>query len=109
MEKFMNSFINEYSNDFLEFFDNHRAKKLINREDYKNLRDKKRKIMEEYPKARTFLEDEKIIDMTNEEKKAVLRIIDIQEKIKIIELKEAFKLGGKEAYILAEEMDMLNI
>lgn len=65
--------------------------------------------MEEYPKARTFLEDEKIIDMTNEEKKAVLKIIDIQEKIKIIELKEAFKLGGKEAYILAEEMDMISI
>ena len=38
MEKFMNSFINEYSNDFLEFFDNHRAKKLMNREDYKSLR-----------------------------------------------------------------------
>ena len=47
--------------------------------------------------------------MTNEEKKAVLKIIDIQEKIKIIELKEAFKLGGKEAYILAEEMDMISI
>ena len=109
MERFMNSFINEYSDDFLAFFDNHRTKKLMNREDYKNLRDKKRKIMEEYPKARTFLEDEKIIDMTEEEKKAVLEIIDIQEKIKIIELKEAFKLGGKEAYILAEEMDMIRI
>lgn len=109
MEKFMNSFINEFSNDFLKYFDNYRIKKLMNREDYKELRDRKRTIIAEYPKARSFLEDEKIMDMTDEEKKAVLLIIDIEEKIKITELKEAFKLGGKEAYILAEEMDMLNI
>ena len=81
----------------------------MNREDYKELRDKKRAIMEQYPKARSFLEDEKIMDMTEQEKKAVLQILDIQEKIKIIELKEAFKLGGKEAYIFAEEMEMLSI
>lgn len=109
MDKFISSFMNEYSDDFLQYFDNYRAKKLMDREDYKELRDKKRAIMEQYPKSRSFLEDEKIIDMTDQDKKAVLQILNIQEKIKIIELKEAFKLGGKEAYIFAEEMDMISI
>lgn len=109
MNKFMKSFMNEYSNDFLHYFEEHRAKKLINRKDYKELRAKKQVIMEKYPKARMFLEDEKVQDMTHEDLKAILQIINIEHKINIIEMKEAFKLGGKEAYILAEEMDMLNI
>ena len=109
MDKFMKSFMNEYSNDLLHYFEKHRAKNLINRKDYKELRDKKRVIMEKYPKARMFLEDEKIQDMTHEELNAILQIISIEHKINIIEMKEAFKLGGKEAYIYAEEMDMIRI
>lgn len=37
------------------------------------------------------------------------QLISIYEEMKILELKEIFKLGAKEAYIFFEEQNMLNI
>lgn len=109
MEKLMDSFMNDSGNSFMQLFEVAREKHLLNREDYKTISDKMVEIMEEFPKARSFLQDEVITDMTDDEKDAVLRIIDLKEQIKVIEYKEAFKLGAKEMYIFLEDMDMLNI
>lgn len=45
----------------------------------------------------------------DDEKDAILRILEIDEEIEKIEMKEFFKLGFKEAYIFFEEQEMLNI
>lgn len=45
----------------------------------------------------------------HEEVEKFYQLISIYEKIHLLELKEAFKLGAKEAYIFFEEQDMLNI
>lgn len=109
MEKLMNSFMNECGDSFMQYFEKHRYKKLVNREDYKELNDKKQLIFEEFPKVRTFLEDKLITELTDDEKDAILRILEIDEEIEKIEMKEFFKLGFKEAYIFFEEQEMLNI
>ena len=38
MKKIMNSFLNENSLDFLEYFEIHRQNNLVKREDYKKIR-----------------------------------------------------------------------
>lgn len=108
MEKVMDSFMNEYQSSFEQFFER-RRQKMMKREDYKSLEDEKKALYDKFPKLVDYLQNENIVDLSNEEKQAVLQIIDIQEKIKIIEYREAFKLGGKEAYIFFEEQGMLNI
>lgn len=92
-------FSNKDMMDFLEYFEDYRYQKLINREDYKLLEYKKNKIISEFPNVRKFLEDGSInIRLNNDEKKAILEILDINERINIIELKEAYKLGVNESY-----------
>ena len=39
IKKLMNSFFNEYDNDFTQLMDSHREKKLANMEDYKEISD----------------------------------------------------------------------
>lgn len=112
MEKFkkiMDSFLNETENGFRTYLEKHRKNHLINREDYKGIITEISAIKDKYPKVQEYLEDKTIIDMTDEEKEAVLKIIDLQDDIAIIEELESFKLGFKEAYIFFEEMNMLNI
>lgn len=109
MEKLMDSFINNCGNSFLQYFEKYRYKNLVNREDYKTLYDKKQTIFNEFPNVRTFLQDRMIIELTDDEKDAILRLLEIDEEIEKIEMKEFFKLGFKEAYIFFEEQDMLNV
>ena len=47
--------------------------------------------------------------LNDEEENAIIEILKFQEEINLIELKEAFKLGFKEAYIYFESMDMLKV
>lgn len=109
MEKLMNSFINTSVSGFLEYFDEYKHEKLMNREDYKNLHNQVDEIFDKYQNVQSFIEDEQITDLTEEEKKMTLSILDLQEETTTLELIEAFKLGGKEMLNFLLEMDMLKI
>lgn len=109
MEKVMNSFINEYKNAFNEHFNFYVKDKLSNREDNKGIMDKIHDLYEKYPNLREFIEDEKPTSFNVEETDAFCEWLGLYDSLKIIELLEAFKLGGKEAYIFFEEQGMLNI
>ncbi len=109
LEKVLDSFMNDSGNSFMDQFDVYVERKLSKREDYNELETLIDDIELKYPKVRQYLEDERITDMTDEEKEAVLRIIELYRNEKTIEIKEAFKLGGKEMHIFLEEMDMLKI
>ena len=85
MEKLMDSFINNCGNSFLQYFERYRYKNLINREDYKALYDKKQTIFNEFPNVRTFLQDRMIIELTDDEKDAILRLLEIDEEIEKID------------------------
>lgn len=109
LEKLMNSFWNENGMNFMQYFEKHREKKLLNREDYHELEEQYKNIANQFPKALDFLENENVGGLTLEEQNAILELIDLKEQIKVIELKEGYKLGFKEAYIFFEEMGMFNI
>ena len=66
-------------------------------------------IYEKYPKLREFIEDEIPMNFGVEETDAFIELYSLYDKLQIIELLEAFKLGAKEAYIFFEEQGMLNI
>lgn len=109
METLMDSFMNSCGDSFIQYFEKHRFKNLVNREDYKSLHSKMQLIFDEFPNVRTFLQDRMIIELTDDEKDAILRLLEIDEEIEKIEMKEFFKLGFKEAYIFFEEQNMLNV
>ena len=109
MEKVMNSFINKHKDAFNEHFNFYVKDKLQNREDYKGILDKIHNLYEEHPRLREFIEDENPTTFNAEETDAFCEWLGLYESLHIIELLEAFKLGGKEAYIFFEEQGMLNI
>ena len=109
LKKLMDSFWNENGMNFMQYFEKHRQKNLLNREDYYEMERQIEETSSKYPNARDFLQNDAISELTENEQKAVLKLIDLKEQIKIIEFKEAYKLGFKEAYIFFEEMGMLNI
>lgn len=70
------------------------------RKDYKEIMKEIEKIKDKYLKIRKFLEDEKIIKSTDEELKAVLEVISLNNDIENLEIVETFKLGLKEGNLL---------
>lgn len=109
MEKFDEGFFDTYSDDFWEYFDRHKVLNVLNKGEYKNLNQKIGKLKEEYPNVIKFLEEKENVELNNAEQKAIWEILELQGELDVIELKESFKLGFKEAYIYFESMNMLNI
>lgn len=94
------SFFNNYIVDFIDYFEKQKSENLSKRADYKELINKMEEIKNKYPKARAFIEDEKINELTQEEMKAVLEIVGIDKDLQALEVEEAFKLGLKEQNML---------
>jgi hypothetical protein len=93
-------FFNYCTDDFFDYFERQKSKKMAKREDYKKLLNKMQEIKNKYPKARAFIEDEEISILSKEEMQAVLDIIEIDKDIEALEIEEAFKLGLKENEML---------
>ena len=87
MDEELNSFFNEYQDNFMEYFETHKFKKLQNRKDFKEISNEIVELKNKYPNVQAYLEDDLVT----------------------LEIKESFKLGFKGAYIYFEEMSMLNI
>lgn len=109
MEELYEGFFNKYSTDFYEYFDKHIVENVIKKGGYKRLEDEIKKIKNKYPNLVILLEDREDVDLSYTDEKALNEILSLERKINIIELKESFKLGFKEAYIYFESMNMLNI
>lgn len=109
MEELYEGFFNEYSTDFYEYFDKHLVENVIKKGEYKKIGEEIKKIKSKYPNLVTLLEDREEVDLTYEEEKALNEILSLERELNIIELKESFKLGFKEAYIYFKSMNMLNI
>lgn len=109
MEELYEGFFNKYSTDFYEYFDKHLVENVIKKGEYKEIEDEIKKIKNKYPNLVTLLEDREEVDLTYEDEKALNEILSLERELNIIELKESFKLGFKEAYIYFESMNMLNI
>jgi hypothetical protein len=109
MDELCEGFFDEYSTDFYEYFDKHLVRNVIKKGDYKKIEDEIKEIKNKNPNMVTLLEEREDVDLTYEDEKALNEILSLERELNIIELKESFKLGFKEAYIYFESMGMLNI
>lgn len=109
MEKIDEGFFDAYSDDFWEYFDRHKVLNVLNKGEYKKINQKICKLKEKYPNVIKFLEEKEQVELSKEEQETIWRILELHGELDVLELKEAFKLGFKEAYIYFESMDMLNI
>lgn len=109
MEKLDEGFFDQYTDDFADYFENQRVMRIMLGSEYKKINKAICEIKNKYPNVVTLLEDGEKIKLNDEEEKAIIEILNLQEEINMIELKESFKLGFKEAYIYFKSMDMLKI
>ena len=109
MEKLDEGFFDQYTDDFADYFENQRVMRIMLGSEYKKINKAICEIKNKYPNVVTLLEDGENVKLNDEEEKAIIEILNLQEEINMIELKESFKLGFKEAYIYFKSMDMLKI
>ena len=108
-EEFLNQYTNEWSDYFADYFENQRVMRIMLESEYKKINKAICEIKNKYPNVVTLLEDGENVKLNDEEEKAIIEILNLQEEINMIELKESFKLGFKEAYIYFKSMYMLKI
>ncbi len=95
-EMYLNEAIEERKND------------LINRnEDYKNLRETFKDIMNKYPKLQLLFEDDKEIILEKNECKKLQELVKVYMEICDLEEKEIFLLGGKEMYFYLKDAGVI--
>ena len=109
MEKLDEGFFDQYTDDFADYFENQRVMRIMLGSEYKKINKAICEIKNKYPNVVTLLEDGENVKLNDEEEKSIIEILNLQEEINMIELKESFKLGFKEAYIYFKSMDMLKI
>lgn len=92
-----NSFFYRYIDSIMQFLEDNRYNIWQKRKDYKETKEKMRKIKNKYPNVRLFIEDRVVTaNLTKEELNAVLEYINLDDEIERIEKIETFKLGLKE-------------
>lgn len=109
MEEIVSNFFDDYEEGFLEYLEAHKSVALKDRKDYQTLCKKISELKYKYPNVGTFLEDKEPIELKDDEQYAMLNVLDYETKLDIIELKECFKLGFKEALIYLNNMGMLKL
>ena len=107
MKKLQESFLNRYSDDFLEYVERTKDTNVYTREDYIEIMKQIEKFGNEHSNVRTFLNGEKLVPLTDEEYKIAIKIKDLENDINFLVQKEVFKLGFREAYIFFKEMNLL--
>ena len=109
MEDMVNNFFDNYEDGFLEYLEVHKTQALKDRKDYQDLNKNISELKYKYPNVRTFLEEKEPIDLREDEQYAMLNVLNYEIELDIIELKECFKLGFKEAIIYLNNMGMLKL
>ena len=101
------TFFDEYSDDFMDYLEKNRMKILKGNTEYKKLTERIEKIKVANPNVRTFMEDKEAVELTDVELNAVLDILEVEDGIDTIEMKENFKLGAREMIIFLKQMRLL--
>ena len=87
------NFIIDYESDFNDFFENYKVKVLYKNEEYFKIIKSISDLLDKYPRIRKLYEDNKIDKFSDDEIKAILEFIDLNESKNSIEVRTAFALG----------------
>ena len=91
------SFINDYSSDFDDFFERYKRKELRKNSRYKEILSRISELKNKNPKILNYLENNEIEDFSKEDKQDLLEIINLNEERVAMEIKSVFRLGIREA------------
>ena len=94
--KYTCSFLDDFTTDFDEFMEDYKVKILYKNKRYNEIRQEINSLKKKFPNVLNFLENKQMCDFTDEEKKAILQIIILEDEQNVIEVKEAFVLGIRE-------------
>lgn len=100
-------FFDEYSDDFYDYLNTNRVRMLKENAEYKELEVKREKIKADNPNIRAIFEDKEAVQLTEDEVKAVLDMLEIEGDINTIETIENFKLGAREMLLFLKQMRLL--
>lgn len=100
-------FFDEYSDDFYDYLNTNRVRMLKENAEYKELEVKREKIKADNPNIRAIFEDREAVQLTQDEVKAVLDMLEIEGDINTIETIENFKLGAREMLLFLKQMRLL--
>lgn len=99
--------IDECEDDVREYLETKKREILKDNSEYKELNRRIDKIKTDYPNVRSFIEDNEVIKLSDEELQAVLDIADIQVDLNILEMRAIFKQGAKETVVFLKQMKLL--
>ena len=100
-------FFDEYSDDFYDYLNTNRVRMLKENAEYKELEVKREKVKADNPNIRAIFEDKEAMQLTKDEVKAVLDMLEIEGDINTIETIENFKLGAREMLLFLKQMRLL--
>lgn len=100
-------FFDEYSDDFYDYLNTNRVRMLKENAEYKELEVKREKIKADNPNIRAIFEDKEAVQLTEDEVKDVLDMLEIEGDINTIETIENFKLGAREMLLFLKQMRLL--
>lgn len=100
-------FFDECSDELYDYLNTNRVRLLKENTEYRELETKREKIKAENPNVRAFLEDKEAIQLTANESKLVLEVLEIEGDIDTIETIGTFKLGAREMLLFFKQMRLL--
>lgn len=101
------TFIDNSTCEFIDGLERHKGETLKSNAQYKKIIKEIEKVKKENPNIRLFLEDNEVVPLTYTEQNELLNVIELEDDLQIIELKESFKLGIKETIKFLIQMNML--
>lgn len=108
MEEFSETFIEGYCEErFDEFLSDSTFYLKKNNDEYKKLLDEKHNILDKCPNLVDILENEQEIELSAEESKYVRDFDLVMIDLSVLESKEMFIRGMREAYYLFKKMNII--
>ena len=104
---FEDSFYDYSKDNFYEYFSRTQYVLQNSNMEYKETLLEKDKLMESNSKLDEIFYQRKIVNLSLEDCKDIVKFIEIQEKIKELEDEALFLMGGREAYLLLKKLDLL--
>ena len=96
-----------YSIEFRELIDAARVELKNNNSEYKELKNKVSEIMEIYPNLQLLFEDDKVMNLNEEECKMLQKLVSLYLQMSDYEDRKIFFLGARENYFYFKNLGII--
>lgn len=93
--------------EFSELIDTARVELKNNNSDYKELQNKVSEIMEEYPNLQLLFEDDKVMNLNENECKMLQKLVSLYLQMSDYEDRKIFFLGARENYFYFKNLGLI--